>query len=55
MANLSQIRRTQMLEFLNTIKEEHKDDDQALKAIYEIENEITSKKMGLYGKYMRKM
>ncbi len=36
-----------MFEFLNTIKEEHKDDDQALKAIYEIESEIASKKYGL--------
>ncbi len=47
MANLSQIKRIKMFEFLNTIKEEHKDDDQALKAIYEIESEIASKKYGL--------
>ncbi len=47
MANLSQEKRLKMLEFLNTLKEEHKDNDEALKAIYEIENEITSKKYGL--------
>lgn len=47
MANLSQLKRLKMLDFLNTLKDEHKDDNQALKAIYEIENEITSKKYGL--------
>lgn len=47
MSNLSQEKRLKMLEFLNTLKEEHKDNDEALKAIYEIENEITSKKYGL--------
>jgi len=36
-----------MLNFLNTIKEEHKEEDEVLKAIYEIENELVSKKYGL--------
>ncbi|EJP6471886.1 site-specific DNA-methyltransferase [Clostridium botulinum] len=47
MANLSQEKRFRMLNFLNTIKEEHKEDDEVLKAIYEIENELVSKKYGL--------
>ena len=47
MANLSQEKRLRMLSFLNTIKEDHKDDDNILKAIYEIENELMSKKYGL--------
>lgn len=47
MANLSQKKRQRMLNFLNIIKEEHKDNDEALKAIYEIENELVSKKYGL--------
>lgn len=47
MANLSQEKRQRMLNFLNIIKEEHKDNDEALKAIYEIENELVSKKYGL--------
>jgi len=36
-----------MLEFLSFLKDEHKDNDEALKAIFEIENEIVSKKYGL--------
>lgn len=36
-----------MLEFLNKIKEEHKDDDETLIALDEIENELNSKKYGL--------
>lgn len=36
-----------MLEFLNTIREEHKDDESVLIAINEIENELTRKKYGL--------
>ncbi|MGB4185369.1 MAG: site-specific DNA-methyltransferase [Caldicoprobacterales bacterium] len=36
-----------MLEFLSFLKDEHKDNDEALKAIHEIENEIVSKKYGL--------
>ena len=47
MANLSQKKRQRMLNFLNIIKEEHKDNDEVLKAIYEIENELVSKKYGL--------
>lgn len=47
MANLSKEKRQRMLEFLNIIKDEHKDNDESLKAIYEIENELVSKKYGL--------
>ena len=47
MANLSQQRRQRMLEFLNKIKDEHKDDDETLQALDEIENELNSKKYGL--------
>lgn len=47
MANLSQEKRLRMLNFLNTIKDEHKEDDEVLKEIYEIENELVSKKYGL--------
>ena len=36
-----------MLEFLNKIKEEHKEDDSALIAINEIESELNDKKYGL--------
>ncbi len=35
MANLSQIKRQRMLEFLNKIREEHREDDTALIAIAE--------------------
>lgn len=47
MANLSQEKRQRMLDFLNTIKDEHKNDDEVLKAIFEIENELVTKKYGL--------
>lgn len=47
MANLSQLKRQRMLEFLNKIKEEHKEDDSALIAINEIESELNDKKYGL--------
>lgn len=47
MANLSQMKRERMLAFLNTIRDEHKDDDDVLIALGEIENELTSKKYGL--------
>ena len=47
MANLSQQKRERMLAFLNKIKEEHKDDDETLQALDEIENELNSKKYGL--------
>lgn len=47
MANLSQMKRDRMFAFLNTIREEHKDDDKILIALGEIENELNSKKYGL--------
>ncbi len=47
MANLSQQKRQRMLEFIDKIKEEHKDDDEMLIALGEIENELNSKKYGL--------
>ena len=46
MANLSQSKREEMLEFLNKIKAEHQDDE-TLMAINEIENALTEKKYGL--------
>lgn len=46
MANLSQQRREKMLSFLETLKEQHSDDE-SLIAINEIEKELTSKKYGL--------
>ena len=46
MANLSQIRRKKMLEFLETLKEQHTD-DASLIAINQIERELTAKKYGL--------
>lgn len=47
MPNLSQLKRKRMLEFLNKIKEEHKNDDETLVALGEIENELNAKKYGL--------
>lgn len=47
MANRSQEKRQRMLAFLNKIIEEHKDDDEMLVALGEIENELNSKKYGL--------
>ena len=47
MANLSQEKRQRMLAFLETIREEHKDDDEVLIALGEIENELNAKKYGL--------
>ena len=47
MPNLSQKKRQRMLEFLYKIKEEHKNDDEMLIALGEIENELVSKKYGL--------
>ena len=46
MANISQIKRDKMLDFLETLKEQHKD-DASLMAINQIEKELTSKKYGL--------
>lgn len=47
MANLSQQKRLRMLEFLQTIREEHKNDDDVLAALGEIESELNAKKYGL--------
>lgn len=46
MANLSQIKREKMIRFLETLKEQHSDDE-SLIAINQIEKELTSKKYGL--------
>ena len=46
MANLSQIKREQMLSFLETLKDQHSDDE-SLIAINQIERELTAKKYGL--------
>lgn len=46
MANLSQSKRKEMLDFLDKIRAEHQDDE-TLKAINEIENALTEKKYGL--------
>lgn len=47
MQNLSQQKRQRMLEFLKKIKLDHREDDEALIAIGEIENELVEKKYGL--------
>lgn len=47
MANLSQQKRERMLAFLDTLKKKNADDDDTLRAIGEIENELNSKKYGL--------
>ena len=47
MPNLSQLKRDRMLAFLQRIKDEHRDDDDMLIALGEIESELTSKKYGL--------
>jgi len=47
MANLSQIKRERMLQFLQTIRDENLNDEEVLIALGEIENEINSKKYGL--------
>ena len=47
MANLSQQKRYRMLEFLQRLREEHKDDDSVLIALGEIESELNAKKYGL--------
>ena len=44
MANLSQQKRQRMLAFLETIRQEHKDDDDVLIALGEIESELNAKK-----------
>ena len=55
MANLSQQKRLRMMEFLLKLKEEHKDDDSVLIALGEIEAELNSKNMVLYGKNMKRL
>lgn len=47
MANLSQQKRQRMLEFLQRLRQEHKDDDSVLIALGEIESELNAKKYGL--------
>ena len=47
MPNLSQRKRKRMLALLDKIKEEHKNDDEILIALGEIENELNAKKYGL--------
>lgn len=47
MANLSQMKREHMLAFLDIIREEHKDDDDILRVLGEIESALNSKKYGL--------
>ena len=47
MANLSHLKRQRMLAFLDTIRQEHKDDDDVLIALGEIESELNAKKYGL--------
>ena len=46
MANLSKIKRDQMIAFLESLKESHSD-DASIKAFNEIENHIRDKKYGL--------
>ena len=47
MPNLSQIKRERMMAFLQKIKDEHRDDDDMLIALGEIESELNVKKYGL--------
>ena len=44
MPNLSQIKRERMMAFLQKIKDEHRDDDEMLIALGEIESELNAKK-----------
>ena len=46
MENLSKIRRDKMIQFLETLKEQHSDDE-SLIAINQIEKELVSKRYGL--------
>ena len=46
MPNLSQIKRQRMLDFLETPKKEHTDDE-SIRAFTEIENQLRDKKYGL--------
>lgn len=47
MTNLSQQKRQKMLNFLQQIRENHKNDDEVLKTLCEIENELNRQKYGL--------
>lgn len=47
MANLSKQKRERILAFLDTLKKKNAEDDDTLRAIGEIENELNSKKYGL--------
>lgn len=47
MENLSKMKRERMIAFLDIIREEHKDDDDVLRALGEIESALNSKKYGL--------
>lgn len=47
MPNLSQIKRERIMAFLQKIKDEHRDDDEMLIALGEIESELNAKKYGL--------
>ena len=47
MPNLSQIKRERMMALLQKIKDEHRDDDEMLIALGEIESELNAKKYGL--------
>ncbi len=47
MANLSQLRRQRILAFLEKMRSEHKNDDEVLSAINEVETEMNEKKYGL--------
>ena len=46
MPNLSQIKRQRMLDFLETLKKEHTDDE-FIRAFTEIENQLRDRKYGL--------
>ena len=46
MENLSKVRRDKMIQFLETLKEQHSDDE-SLIAINQIEKELVSKRYGL--------
>lgn len=46
MPNLSQIKRQRMLDFLETLRKEHTDDE-SIRAFTEIENHLRDKKYGL--------
>ena len=53
MSNLSQKKREEMLNYLNCLKEIHKDDESRI-ALEKIETALTEKNTDLYGKNMKK-